>query len=777
MTQQPPSSLTAPLGGSTAPGSTSPLRGVVLCDFVEERWPSMDLVAAMLLEHGNALGPDMRLDRFCPPMNLRLSRLPGLAHRAVSFNADRLINRFGDYPRQLRAIREDYDFFHIADHSYAHLALELPPEKTGVYCHDLDTFRCLLQPHLEPRPAWFRRMAQRTLEGLQSAAVVFYSTETVRQQIMSFGLLDPAKLRQAELGVAADFAPHPHGIALDPAFAGSPYLLHVGSCIPRKRIDVLLDIFAACRQRHPGLRLIKVGGEWSPEHQSFIRAHGLRDGITHVTQFIDQAQLAALYRHAGFVLLPSEAEGFGLPLAEALACGAPVIASDIPVFREVGGTAATYCPVADSRAWADTIDRLLAGSQTPPPASLRLEQASRYSWPRHARTMLDAYRRLCESNRKPRVLHVGKFYPPYRGGMESHLEDLSGKIKNEVDLQVVVANTSRQTVSAYENGVHVTRLGRWAHLAATSLCPGMPAAIYRSNADIVHLHWPNPAAVLAYLISGSRAPLVITYHSDVIRQRNLFKLFHPILQMLLQRSQVLITTSPGYAASSPVIQRWLSRCRTVPLGVDPDRFAQAPAAEVQTLRDTYGSRLIFAVGRMVYYKGFEHLISAMQHVQGTLLLAGAGPLRPSLEALAGRLQVADRVRFVGPVPDVRPYYHACDVFVLPSIERTEAFGIVQVEAMACGKPVVNTQLDSGVPFVSLHGVTGLTVPPADPQQLATAIQTLLDDHELRLRLGTAARQRAQQEFSLDKMAADTLEIYRTLLPQPALPNVPTKSGS
>jgi glycosyltransferase involved in cell wall biosynthesis len=189
---------------------------------------------------------------------------------------------------------------------------------------------------------------------------------------------------------------------------------------------------------------------------------------------------------------------------------------------------------------------------------------------------------------------------------------------------------------------------------------------------------------------------------------------------------------------------------------------------VRRLRAEYGARVVAAAGRLVYYKGFDYLIRAIAAVDAHLVILGDGPLRGELQALAKRAGVADRVAFPGSVPDLAPYYHAADVFALPAVARSEAFGLVQLEAMAAGLPVVNTRLESGVPFVSRDGETGITVPPADAAALAGALGLLLDSPALRERYGQAARRRVRDELSLARMAADTLAIYReaALTPSP-----------
>ena len=346
-------------------------RLAVLPDFPEEGWPSMDLCADMLLHElttTSALTAKMSMPVVLPS----LGRLPWLGRSSRICTVDRLLNRFHDYPRHLRGLAGNYDLFHLCDHSYAQLVHVLPPGRVGVLCHDLDTFRCLLDPQSEPRSPLFRRMARRVLSGLQKAAIVFYTTDAVRRQLESFRLVDPSCLVQAPLGVSPEFTPDkgPEDDLLSPELRERPYLLHVGSCIPRKRIDVLLDVFAEVRKVAAGLRLIQVGGTWTGEQTQQLNRLGLANAVTQL-RGVSRATLAAYYRHARLVLLPSEAEGFGLPVIEALACGAMIVASDIAALREVGGDAVCYCPVADTGRWTETLGRLLSHVDACPPFEAR----------------------------------------------------------------------------------------------------------------------------------------------------------------------------------------------------------------------------------------------------------------------------------------------------------------------------------------------------------------------------------------------------------------------
>lgn len=364
-----------------------------------------------------------------------------------------------------------------------------------------------------------------------------------------------------------------------------------------------------------------------------------------------------------------------------------------------------------------------------------------------------------------RVLHVGKFYPPYMGGMETHLQALGGELRKRLDVQVIVANPGRRSVRETVDGVPVSRVGTAFTVASAQICPGMSRQIRAADADIVHLHHPNPTATFSLLASGYRGRVIVTYHSDIVRQKLLGAAFRPVLRRLLGRSAAIIVTSPNYLATSPELAPFRDRCHVIPYGISVGRFGERDETAIARIRREHGPRILLAVGRMIYYKGFEYLVRAMRDVDARLLLVGDGPLRPSLEQEAAALGIADRVTFLGEIQNdqITPYYHAADVFVLPSIARSEAFGIVQIEAMASGTPVVNTALDSGVPFVSLDGVTGLTVPPADSDALAGAINTLLGDHTRRAAFGVAARHRAEHEFSLEVMTQRTFRLYEEVI--------------
>lgn len=379
-------------------------RVAVVCDLREENWHSMNLAADMLLG-GAAAGwlEGVSPARVCPPMRRVFTR-PG-TYAGRRFNADRLLNRYWSYPRHLAGRREEFDVFHVVDHSYAHLVHRLPAERTVVTCHDLDTFRCLLKPDAEPRSRPFRAMTRHVLDGLRKAARVTCVSAWTREQLLSHGVLPPERVEVVHNGVSPLYTPAHDPAAnaeaerlLGPASDDAPELLHVGSTVGRKRLDVLLRVFAEVRREFGGARLVRVGGEFGEAQLGLVEELRLGDSIV-VLPFLEGRVLAAVYRRAALLLQPSEREGFGLPVAEALASGLPVLASDLPVLREVGGVAASYRAAGDVAEWAEGAVGLLKERKEDPArwSARRAEgvsHARRFSWEVYARRMASIYGEL-----------------------------------------------------------------------------------------------------------------------------------------------------------------------------------------------------------------------------------------------------------------------------------------------------------------------------------------------------------------------------------------------
>ena len=389
--------------GCTRTLGSKPRVGVV-CDLLEEHWVSMDLVAERLVNHlREDFGSSVDVCPLRPALVRRFGR-PGSAGSRGHL-ADRLMNRFWDYPRWLREWRDEFDLFHIVDHSYAHLVHELPEARTVVTCHDIDAFRGLVDAGTTGSKLP-KVVSRRILSGLRKAAWVTCNSNATRDDLVNFGLVDPRQVEVVHNGVDPICSPAAEPTAdvqatrlLGPG--GTIELLHVGSTVPRKRIDVLLHVLSEIRRQHPGACLVRVGGPFTSDQQDLARRLGVAEGVR-VLPFLDRAVLAAVYRRAAVLLLPSEREGFGLPVLEAMACGLPVVAADIPALREVGGEEATYCPRDDLERWVEVVGSLLEEKATDSQRwsarrAAGQQRATRFSWSAHAEQMMDIYQRILPS--------------------------------------------------------------------------------------------------------------------------------------------------------------------------------------------------------------------------------------------------------------------------------------------------------------------------------------------------------------------------------------------
>jgi len=359
------------------------------------------------------------------------------------------------------------------------------------------------------------------------------------------------------------------------------------------------------------------------------------------------------------------------------------------------------------------------------------------------------------SGKRLRILEVNKAYSPHIGGIETLVKQYSeelGKICG-AGVKVLVCRDGRgRTVREKINGVSVTRAGS---LGTYFKCPLSFSFIrlfrkMAKKADVVHIHLPFPLADVAALLSGYKGRIVVSWHSDVVKQKKLMLVYKPFMRWLLKRADAVIVATEGHVKGSEYLPEFSKKCRVVPYGLWPEDYTSVERKPVLTDRAADKSAVkVFFSGRLVYYKGIDVLLRAFSKTSGCeLFISGEGDLEQELKSYAAENGLADRVHFLGFLSEkeLRQAYMDCDIFVLPSVARSEAFGIVQIEAMACGKPVINTDLPSGVPYVSLDGKTGITVPPSDEKALAEAINTLVSDKELRESCGRAAAERVSSEF-------------------------------
>jgi rhamnosyl/mannosyltransferase len=374
-------------------------------------------------------------------------------------------------------------------------------------------------------------------------------------------------------------------------------------------------------------------------------------------------------------------------------------------------------------------------------------------------------------NNNPRILCFGRFCDAEPGGIQSHVACLMSALQDKIEFFNLVPSRDAKNARFVLGKVPVIRTASWNVDGSLALSPGLIHAAWRQHRaasfDIVHLHLPDPMSHLASFAIPAAVPRVVTWHADIVRQKRLLKLYRPWQYRLLQQAAAIIVATPEHlrsaAFSAPGIRE---KSHVIPYGFDLSRFTK-PHPLTQTLREKYPVPRIFALGRHVSYKGFEVLLAALSLMpdEAHLMLGGTGPLTHDLRQQAEALGIARRVHFPGKIPeaDLPAYYQACDLFCLPSVTQAEAFGIVQAEAMAAGKPVVSSELGNGVNFVNQNGITGLTVPPNNPQALAAALQTLLQDQSRRLQFGANAKARAEHEFSLETMGERTYALYAGLL--------------
>ena len=382
-----------------------------------------------------------------------------------------------------------------------------------------------------------------------------------------------------------------------------------------------------------------------------------------------------------------------------------------------------------------------------------------------------------------RILHLGKYYPPAPGGIESHVQTLArGQAELGCQVSVLCVNHAdrfgnditharlRKTVSTWDQdgAVHVERVGRWFGVSRLELCPRLPWRIrqFTVKADIVHLHAPNPLMLAGWWLAGNRkVPLVVTHHSDVIKQRLLRYAVTPFEALVYSQAKRILSDSPNYGQGSPALQRHADKVSILPLGIDLQPFGITDTdlgsnAEIPTA--TPRCPLWLMVGRMTYYKGYHIALEALARVPGTLVIVGNGPLEAELKAQAERWGVAERIVWKSHASpkELIALYHAATALWFPSVARSEGFGLVQVEAMAAGCPVINTAIPaSGVSWVSQHEVSGLTVPVGDANAFASAASRMTDEDGLRAKLSQGARNRAENEFDARVMAKRSLEMY------------------
>jgi rhamnosyl/mannosyltransferase len=358
-----------------------------------------------------------------------------------------------------------------------------------------------------------------------------------------------------------------------------------------------------------------------------------------------------------------------------------------------------------------------------------------------------------------KILHIYKDYHPVVGGIENHIRALAeAQAQHGHEVTVLVTSPGPHTLRETLNGVQVIKAGRVATVASTPLSWALPRLLRELAPDITHLQAPYPLGEIAQVLAG-HAPYVVSYQADVNRlaQRLIMLGYGPVFQRFLDGAARILASSRNFALHSPYLTpAHQAKLSLVPIGCDPRRFTPAPAP-AQRPRP-----VMLFMGVLRHYKGVDDAIRALLFVpEAELWIGGSGPMRAAWENLARALGVAPRVKFLGRVSDdhLPALYRSADIFVLPSTSRAESYGTVLVEAMAAGLPCVTTEIGSGNSFIVQDQVTGFVVRPRAPAHLATALNQLVADPNLRWRMGGAGRERVLQNFTVEKMISRVETVY------------------
>lgn len=373
---------------------------------------------------------------------------------------------------------------------------------------------------------------------------------------------------------------------------------------------------------------------------------------------------------------------------------------------------------------------------------------------------------------KLKVLQLNKYYYPHIGGIERVVQQVAEGLAEESEMTVLVSAEDKRYHEEVMNGVRLIRLPRHIKFGSMPISFGLFGMLRKlaKEQDVIHLHMPFPIGDLACLLSGYKGKIVLWWHSDVVRQKKLMLLYKPVMKLMLKRADAIVVATEGHIEGSAYLKPYREKCHIIPYGVElkmeekADQYI-AQKENRQSAEETRPTRFLF-VGRYAYYKGCDVLLEAFAKVKNAeLVMAGSGGREEQLKQKAKELGIAERTTFTGMMSEEELYkqYAVCDVLVLPSVARSEAFGLVQIEAMAFGKPVINTNLPSGVPYVSIHEETGLTVEPGNTSKLAEAMQWMVEHKEERLQMGERARTRMKAQYCLNDMTEKVLELYKDLV--------------
>jgi glycosyltransferase involved in cell wall biosynthesis len=380
-----------------------------------------------------------------------------------------------------------------------------------------------------------------------------------------------------------------------------------------------------------------------------------------------------------------------------------------------------------------------------------------------------------------RILHFYKtYYPDSVGGIEQVIRQLCVGTGRLGVTNTVLSLSRQPDLRPFEfEGHHVQRVTHDFEVASNAVSFKAIGALARmaEHADVVHYHFPWPFMDLAHFLARVNKPTVLTYHSDIVRQKLLLRLYQPLKQRFMHSVDTIVATSPNYLASSAVLERYRDKTRMITYGLDKSTYPAPEPARLARWRAALGPKFFLFVGVLRYYKGLHILLDAAAGTDYPVVIVGAGPVEQALKAQAARLGLRN-VRFVGALDeaDKAALLTLCYAVAFPSHLRSEAFGISLLEGAMYGKPMISSEIGTGTSYINIHDDTGLVVPPSDPQALRAALRTLWDQPELAAAMGRRAEARYRELFSSERMAGNYLALYRELLTRrAALPLAPAQA--
>jgi glycosyltransferase involved in cell wall biosynthesis len=372
-----------------------------------------------------------------------------------------------------------------------------------------------------------------------------------------------------------------------------------------------------------------------------------------------------------------------------------------------------------------------------------------------------------------RVLHFYKdYFPDSIGGVEQVIRQMCvGTGRLGVTNEVLTLTRGKDLTPFDFEGHTVRRVPLDINIASNGISFAAFGELKRRAAacDVVHYHFPWPFMDLAHFVAGVDKPTLVTYHSDIVRQKMLLQLYKPLKHRFLQNVDTIVATSPNYLASSAVLDRYRAKTRTITYGLDKSIYPLPEPARLDKWRAAAGEKFFLFVGVLRYYKGLHILLDAVAGSDYPVVIVGAGPIEQELKAHAARLGLR-HVMFVGALDDADKValLTLCYAVAFPSHLRSEAFGISLLEGAMYGKPMISSEIGTGTSYINVHGETGLVVPPSDPQAFAEAMRTLWDNPALARAMGERAESRYQQLFTAETMASSYNALYHELVARRAL---------